>query len=199
MDDLLSKAEAEALFAPHVVPITDCLNTAWDAWTEVSRSTPGRRLGKSARARIVWDHATSRAVDVFGPDPSIGKMTIRGLPVFDFGRAMLRFKKLDRTLQTRGIETRQQQIFANQEQVEHLQMSLWRPVPMVIAGYILDRLEQSIERRLLVLLRRGQVVWAIDLPATASGMPAAIPSPTEPPAGRVPRSLRVVRREHEAE
>jgi hypothetical protein len=119
--------------------------------------------------------------------------------VFDFGRAMPRFKKLDRTLQTRGIETRQQQIFANQEQVEDLQMSLWRPVPMVIAGYILDRLEQSIERRLLVLLRRGQVVWAIDLPATASGMPAAIPSPTEPPAGRVPRWLRVVRREHEAE
>lgn len=199
MDDLITKGEGEAVFAPYSGHITDCLNTGWDAWSQVAGSTPGRRLGKSARARIVWDHATSRAVDVFGPDPSIGIATARGLPIFDFGRALLRFKKLDRDMQTRGIETRQQQIFANQEQVEHLQLSLWRPVPMVIAGYILDRLEQSIERRLLVLLRRGQVVWTIDLPASASGMPVAIPSPTEPPAGRVPRSLRVVRREREAE
>jgi hypothetical protein len=199
MDDLLTKAEGEALFAPYAGYITDCLNTGWAAWTEVAGSAPGRRLGKSARARIVWDHATSRAIDLFGPDPSIGKTTIRGLPIFDFDRALLRIKKLDRGLQTRGIETRQQQIFANQEQVGPLQLSLWRPVPMVVAGYILDRLEQSIERRLLVLLRRGVVVWAIDLPASASGVPAAIPSPTEPPARRVPRSLRVVRREHEAE
>jgi hypothetical protein len=199
MDDLLTKAEGEAIFAPYAGHITDCLNTGWDAWTEVAASTPGRRLGKSARARIIWDHATSRAIDLFGPDPSIGKATIRGLPIFDFGRALLRIKKLDRDLQTRGVETRQQQIFANQEHVGDLQLSLWRPVPMVVAGYVLDRLEQSIERRLLVLLQRREVVWAIDLPAYATGMPAAIPSPTEPPAGRVPRSLRVVRREHEVE
>ena len=196
-DELISEVEARTLFEPHFARIADCLDTGWEAWEKVAKTAEGRRLGKSARARIVWDHASGRAVDLFGPDPSVGMLSIRGLTVFDFGEALLRFKKLDRGLQTRGIETAQQQMFANQTQVAPVQMTLWRPSPMVVAGYVLDRLESAIERRLLVLLKRGRVIWKIDLPSSADRMPTPLPSPQGGPIAPTPRSLRTVRREDE--
>jgi hypothetical protein len=115
--------------------------------------------------------------------------------VFDFGDALMRFKKLDRGLQTRGIETAQQQIFANQSAFTPVQMTLWRPSPMIVAGYVLDPLESVIERRLLVLLKRGRVIWSIDLPSSAVGMPTPLPTPEVGPNATTPRSLRTVRRE----
>lgn len=188
-DELISEAEARALFAPYLPLLSDCLMSGWVAW-EAVRSTPqGRPLGKSARARIVWDHATRRAEDLFDSMSEVGKARVHGLLILDFSLALLRFKKLDNNLQTRGIPTRQQQLFADQAQTEMQQLSLWRPVPMIVAGYLLDRLETGIDRLVLVLLRHGQVLWQIDLPPSA-GMPVALPPAGDQPRPATPRSTR---------
>ena len=165
-DDLLSEAEARAIFEPHFSRLADCLLTGWDAWEAIRATPEGVRLGPSARARIIWDHATAHAENLFDDIPGVAPGRRHGLLILDFGRALLRFKKLDDHLQTRGIETEQQRLFANQDHLHpYHQLTLGWGAPMVVAGYVLDSLGSSIERLVLVLLRRQQVVWSVDIPA----------------------------------
>jgi hypothetical protein len=195
-DDLISEDEARGLFAPHFSLIVDCLLAGWTAWAAVRATPEGRRLGKSARARIVWDHATAKAEELFEDVRGIGRQRRHGLLILDFVQALMRFKKLDNSLRMRGIPTGQQQLFANQEQVAGggLQLSLWSPVPMVVAGYVLDRLETGIERLVLVLIRGSRVVWQIDLPQSDEA-PVALPIDSTGPTPATPRSTRPKRTE----
>lgn len=188
---MLSEAQARSVFEPYFDHFSDCLLTGWDAWDAIRRTPEGRHLGKSARARIIWDEATARAEAVFEPMREVGKTRLHGLLVLDFPFASVRFKKLDRSLQTRGIPTQQQQLFAEQAQLTELgqQLSLWRPVPMVVAGYVLDRLETAINRLVLVLSYRGLVLWDIELPPAAE-RPANLMPVGQPPTPAIPRSTR---------
>lgn len=188
-DDLISKEEAESLFSPYVVEIADCLLSGWEAWEAIRRTPEGRTLGKSARARIVWDHATARAEYLFDTMDHVGKGRRHGLLILDFTRALLRFKKLDSRLQTRGIPTGQQVLFANQHQMGAPdQLLLWPRAPMVVAGYVLDSTESSIKRLVLVLVRRGEVLWDIEVPSAR--VVEMVPMPIEEPAAATVRSTR---------
>lgn len=187
--DLISRGEAESLFTPYFPALADCLLTGWGAWETIRGTAEGRTLGKSARARIVWDHATARAEALFGPVDHIGKGRRHGLLVLDFTRALLRFKKLDNQLKTRGIPTGQQVLLANQGQtVVPEQLMFWPRGPMVVAGYVLNRVESGIERLVLVLARRGEVLWDIDIPAAR--VVEMVPVPIEEPAAATVRSTR---------
>jgi hypothetical protein len=100
--------------------------------------------------------------------PTVRSVWVRGFLVLDFdGEALLRFKKLDRWLQTRGIATHQQMLFAEQrlDEIEE-QLELWSvpPAPMFVAGYVLNRLESGFDRLVIVGATGREIHYTIDLP-----------------------------------
>jgi hypothetical protein len=178
-DGLLSEDEARALFGPYLRIISDCWLSGMDAWEIVKQTKPGATLSKTARARIIWEGAIARAEALFGDRPEVGKGQKHGLPVYDFIRALLRFKKMSAGYRTSGIATGQQQMFAAQDQVK--QLTIWPQAPMVVAGYVLNELETAFAELVLVLRRDGKRVWSIAIPhervLEAVPMPIAEPSP----------------------
>lgn len=186
--DLLTRSAAREVLAPYYSRLADCLLSGWAAWEAVQATDVGRRLGKTARARIVWDHATARAAALFEGDPNVTLGQRHGLLILDFGSVMVRFKKLDAQYRTRGIPTGQQQMFDAQDHIRPEQLTLWPTGPMVVAGYLLDELETAIERLVLVLSRRGIVIWTIDIP-TEGITPVRVP-PLTPPQPATVRSVR---------
>jgi hypothetical protein len=185
-DDFLSEEEAQALFAPYLRAVSDCWLSGWDAWEVVKRTRPGSSLSKTARARIIWEGAIARAEAIFGDRPEVGIGRKHGLPVFDFTRALMRFKKMDASYATSGIATGQQRMFAAQNQVK--QLTIWPQAPMVVAGYVLDDLEMGFDELVLVLHRDGKIVWRVNVPQER--MVEAIPTSTAEP---VPASVRSTR------
>ncbi len=190
MDGLLSQDQAQTLFQPYLGLLVDCLETGWAVWETIRSGPSGQKLGKRTRASVVWDRATARAEEVFEPIGDVSLRRHHGLLILDFDAAMVRFKKLDARLRTRGIPTAQQQLFAEQAQISNgEQLRLWPAAPMVIAGYVLDELESAVERMVLVLQRNSETIWEIDLPPTQR-QPIAVQPTGDLPKPAAPRSLR---------
>jgi hypothetical protein len=201
MSDPLSEQAGRSLFQPHYGRIAECLSMAWQSWEAIRKSKDGQDLGKRTRASAVWDKITRRAETVFGDLPGVTVRYRHSLVVLDFGQAMMRFNLLrlrrDGRLRRGGIATGQQRLFDGQGQLNgDEQLTLWPPVPMVIAGYILDELETSIQRMVLVLQLHGETIWEIEIPP-AGEVPAALPSAGDQPRPATPRSIRPIPMEGE--
>lgn len=156
-------------------------------------------MRRSGRARYVYEHAAWHAERVFRDVPNVRPVWVRGFLVLDFGgEALLRFKKLDRWLQTRGIATHQQVLFAEQrlDEIEE-QLELWSipPAPMFVAGYVLNPLESGFDRLVIVAATGREIHYTLDLPRGATiishpGREAAAATDERTDTQRPPRRVR---------
>ena len=135
-------------------------------------------MSETTRANIVHDGAVAHARSVF---PAVMCGMHRRLFVLDFeGHLLVRFKLLDGHLSPMGIPTGQAVLLGNQDQVFGEQATVWPKAPMLISGYTLDPLGTAIDRLVLMLLMRGEIVWQHDLFA-----PIAVLDTTAEEAGEV--------------
>lgn len=163
-DGLLTDTEAEEILSPRYAGFWQCFGSAWAAWRTIAGSDEGNDLGPSARARIVWEKANALGAHVFGTQSGVVQRTRRGLVFFDFSRVLVRFKKFGPGFVTRGIQTEQRRLLEDQAHLTAEQMELFPRAPMLVVGYVLNKLETDIDRLFVVLQRRGQTLWAIDIP-----------------------------------
>jgi hypothetical protein len=173
--------------------LRDVQRHGWRAWEAIRATREGAGLSASARARIVYDATVRRAVECF---PAETVEWRHGLLVLDLGDALGRFKKLSADLVPSGIATGQATLFAEQAHVAApMQLAIWPPKPMLIVGYVVDRLGTAIERQVLVLSQCGRVIWWHDLAGDDGVMGFPIPVGPLPVAGPRPaivRSSRIV-------
>ncbi len=148
---------------------------------------------------MVYDHATDRAEQLFASVPNVFTHRTYGLLIVDFGRVLIRFKKLDVDLRARGIPTGQQQMFAGQEHLLDApqQLQLFPPAPMLIVGYVLDPLETTIDRMVVVLSIIDHVLW--ELPVVAPTLVVSGIGTDGEDAAAVVRSRRGQEAEREAQ
>lgn len=200
---------AERIFIPHTDRIAGCLNAAWSAWEGLLQYPDfSRPIRRSGRARYIYEHAAWHAERTFRDTPGVRPVWVRGVLLLDFdGEALLRFKKLDRWLQTRGVATYQQVLFAEQrlDEIEE-QLELWSipPAPMFVAGYVLNPLETAFARLVIVHATGPEIHYTIELPVGGSiithletdweAATAAEPAREGPLTGRV-RSKKVNQQE----
>ena len=184
-NDLISREQAlQVIGDSRLALLTECHNVGWADWLTIRATRAGASLSKSARARIIYDGSVRHAMTVF-PAAICGRK--HGLLVLDFELALARFKLLQPDLTPRGIQTGQSVLFEQQGQVGEVeQTTVWPRQPMLIVGYILDRLGTEIVRQVLILRRRGEVIWDHDLRGIAdaeSGSTVTIlPGSPKPPA-----------------
>lgn len=165
----------------------------WRAWEAIRATREGADLTASARARIVYDATVRWAVECF---PVEAVEWRHGLLVLDLGEALGRFKKLSAGLVPSGIATGQATLLAEQAHVTapH-QLAIWPPKPMLIVGYVVDRLGTAIERQVLMLNQHGRAIWWHDLAGDDGimGFPVPVgPLPADGPRPAVVRSSRIV-------
>jgi hypothetical protein len=159
--DLISKERAlEAIGPDRLALLAECRQTGWTNWEAIRESPQGPSLSPRARASIVHDGTVAHALKVF---PAVMCGRRRGFLILDMIEALVRFKKLDEKLAPSGIPTGQYQFFEEQAQVTVEQTKLWPAAPMLIAGYVLDELGTAIERMVLIMRRRGVVIWDHEL------------------------------------
>lgn len=163
-DGLITDTEAHEILSPRYAGFWQCFGPAWEAWRKIAASDAGNDLGPSARARIVWEKANALGAQVFGTDSGVVRRSSRGLIFFDFSQVMVRFKKFGPAFATRGIQTEQRRLLEDQAHLDPQQMELFPKSPMLVVGYVLNKLETEIEKLFVVLQQRGQTLWSIEIP-----------------------------------
>ena len=163
-DGLITDTEAHEILSPRYAGLWQCFGSAWTAWRKISESEAGNDLGPSARARIVWEKANALGAQVFGTESGVVRRSRRGLIFFDFSRVLVRFKKFGPAFATRGILTEQRRLLEDQAHLQAEQMELFPKAPMLVVGYVLNKLETEIDRLFVVLQQRGQTLWFIEIP-----------------------------------
>lgn len=180
MDDspaLITLERAWEVIGPErLALLRSCHDVGWSYWQTILTTSQGADMSSTARAQIIHDEAVAQAKRVF---PESLWRDMQQLFAIDMGELMTRFKLLDDDLVPRFIPTGQAVLFEEQGQMNGAsQMSIWRAVPMLIAGYVLDDFGLSIKRHVLVLRCDGKVIWSRDLPESATGTG---PEPISPP------------------
>jgi hypothetical protein len=180
----LAREDAEALLEPYLLEVRECYNHAWEAWETLGDKLPEIRrvLSASARARFIYDVTTDRARRVFG-DPErqgVRVLVVRGLFVLDIGgMALVRFKKLRPNLTTCGIPTGQQQLFAHQQQLPGMPLHATK----LVAGYLLNAVEDEIDRVLVTCSVDTRLEWAFEIPRDGGAQIVQFePAPVTPPS-----------------
>ena len=164
---VMTEAQARSALKPHFDRLVECLLYGWSEWENLGRRNRAYRkdLSKSARARLVYDHVAARARANFAGVKGVHVSDRQGFITVTFGDAiLLRFKKLDRSLRHRGIPTIQQQLFAEQLPLPGLPV-----MTNLVAGYVLDPLEQAIDRLVVTCSGGDQLYWSFDLPTSGAG------------------------------
>jgi hypothetical protein len=193
LDGLITEQEARELLTPHFGALADCHTKAWSSWRAITTTQEGKDLGPSARARMVWDMANANFSTAIGARPGVFKRNRMGLIFWDFGRALVRFKKFRAGFETRGIETEQRRLLEDQDHTgDPEQLQLFPKAPMLIVGYVLNKLSTEIDKLYVVLQRYGRTLWSIEIPIEA--MPVQIPTVGTNP---VPPSVDSTRRSKE--
>ncbi len=161
-EPLITKEQAlDIIGSERLTLLRECHPKGFVGWEVVRALEQGTYMSETTRANIVHDGAVAHARSVF-PEVMCGMQ--RRLFVLDFeGRLLVRFKLLDGKLASKGIPTGQAVFLGNQDQIFGSQTTVWPKAPMIISGYTLDALGTAIQRLVLVLSVRGEVVWEHDL------------------------------------
>jgi hypothetical protein len=188
----LDRDDAEALLQPYLAEVRECYNHAWEAWETFGEKLPDlrRAISASARARFIYDVTTDHARRLFGdPDrKGVRVLMIRGLFVLDIqGMALVRFKKLRPNLTTCGIPTGQQQLFSHQGQLDGMPPDATK----LVAGYLLNAVEDEISRVLVTCSVDTRLEWAFDVPPDGGAQIVQFePAPVTPPSAIVRSTTR---------
>ena len=190
---LLSADEAQAILDPHIDDLRGCLSAGWRACQEFCEAIPVARVRTSNRTRagIVYDVAVAEARMRFLNKLGVHLMSRLGFLVVVFdGRLVLRFKKYRHGLRTGGIPTHQQLSFAWQDEMVGMPPAATK----VVAGYLLNRLEDGIARMAITCSVGPNLRWCFDIAdAAAAASPTPMPEPSHargpsPPVVRIART-----------
>lgn len=185
MKKLISKEEAADLLHSHLALLHDCVARAWKQWCGLRdrEVQAGIELGPIARARIVYELIVRCARVAFSDVPGVSVSQKRGFLVLVFGdRAVVRFKKLKKSLLPSSARTRQQELFAAQQELPGLPP----PATYLNAGYVLDETQLEITRIVLSCVEGGDLRWCLDLDLglVSAAVPLAPIAPLPPPIVR---------------
>ena len=181
---LLSADEAQTILDPHIDDLRACLRAGWDAWQALTEAMPvvGVHTSNRTRAGIVYDGIATEARKRFHNKPGVSLMTKLGFLVVVFdGRLVLRFKKYRPGLRTSNVLTYQQFSFAWQAEMDGTPPAATK----VVAGYLLNRLQDDIARMAITCSLGPELRWTIEIPDawTDAALPTpipAVPDPEEP-------------------
>ena len=194
---LLSADEAQAILDPHIDDLRACLSAGWRAWQALCEAIPVARVRTSNRTRagIVYDAAVAEARMRFLNKPGVHLMSRLGFLVVVFdGRLVLRFKKYRHGLRTGGIPTHQQLSFAWQAEMDGMPPAATK----VVAGYLLNRLQDGIARMAITCSVGPNLRWCFDIAdaAAAAASPTPMPAPSHA-GGPSPPVVRIARTEEQ--
>jgi len=184
--NLLTREEAERLFESYADDLIKSVHVGWEKWTEFEKEKPEFRLplDDRARANVVHCHIVHDAKARFAGVEGIEVFEDPGYPVFfKFeDRALLRFKKLSRRLETSNYPTQRQVRLQNQQ----LDLPGMPPALTHVAlGYCLDTAGESIEHIAMVCWRNGNLEWSLRLGQPMDNLLPNIVVPSTPPKKKV--------------
>jgi hypothetical protein len=157
---ILTLEEAEEILAPYRERLNRCIQHGWDVWqSEYSRK---HILHSRARAAIIFDEIVFCALEEF-PAISGEVKAVRTASTFMLyigDSITLRFKKIRKNGRCSNILTKQQILFRAQVQLNFPTML---DGTLVSAGYVLDDLQQEIQRKSIVCHLDNHVLWEMPL------------------------------------
>jgi hypothetical protein len=182
---LISKEEAAELLQSHVALLHDCVARAWKEWCGLRdrEAHAGIQLGPIARARIVYELIVRCARVAFSDVRGVSVSQKRGFLVLVFDdQAVVRFKKLKKSLLPSSARTRQQELFAAQQELPGFPP----PATYLNAGYVLDETQLEITRIVLSCVEGKELRWWLDLDVGLVGasVPLAAAAPLPAPIVR---------------
>lgn len=186
---VISKEEALAILRDHIDDIIVVLLAGWAEWKELQKDNPEKTATKGARTRATWvsDAMAAKARELFDPKPGVHVSKKHGFVTVTFdNKLVLRFKKFrGKTLRTSGIPTQQRMLFENQQL--HLDGMM---VTGVVAGYLLDELEQEQAKLAITCPLKGKNEWDIELEIPGGDVQYIAPpaAPKQPTPGVVVES-----------
>lgn len=180
--------DAEQLLEPFKPVLFGAFTGAFSDWSSLLQRAPEETAGltKFVRTRYLHDRVVNRLQreELRGSVPGLRVRQINGLQVAVLHDSlMLKFKKLDRNLRSRNIQTGQTVAFNNQ-------------VPLVTdggglltnatGGYVLDRGAAELSKLVVVCWDGPSRLWRVDLDAgKADGVMVELPAqPYTPPTRR---------------
>ena len=188
----MNKNDAVEEVQPYLHLFSQCIQHGWDTW-KTQYAHRHHVLDARARAAIVYDEITTEAKRVFGELHNVVlRIRYGSLMVYVGDNVVVRFKKLRRTGRANNIMTKNQ-------------MNLYRQIPIpgylpgthLNAGYVLDDLQQQIDRLLVTCQDGKRVMWTFDLDqASGRTTSAVVPMPT--PASPAPKRRVQPKRDKEA-
>lgn len=163
---MTSAEEAQAIFDrdQRAERVASCIQGGWRKWEELGRRVPDLQipLNASARAIIVHNHITDLARKEFADDyPSVQIADNRGFLTLTFeDKVVIRFKKFrNKNFVTSGIPTVQQQQYQLQFEFPDLPQAATK----LVAGYLLNRLQTSVETVAVTCSIGSDVRWILDI------------------------------------
>ena len=179
---LLSADEAQKILDPHIEDLRACIRVGWHDWETLTQAMPvvGVRTSNRTRAGIVYDAIATEARKRFRNKPGVDLLSELGflIVVFD-GQLALRFKKYRYGLRTSNIATHQQLSFAWQAEMDGLPPAATK----VVAGYLLNRLQDDIARMAITCSVGPDLRWTIDVADAPTAATRPIPITATSDAG----------------
>jgi hypothetical protein len=186
VDHIITEAEARKLLEPYRARLLSCILAGWERWQELLYTSPGHftTTRATSRANLVYDYIVEAAKREFlpggQPEPHVRVSEKHGFLTLTFhDQIVIRFKKFrGRGLWPSGIPTRQQQLFAFQLPMENMPAE----VTKAVAGYLLNSLQDEIERAAVTCSVGNEREWIIDLEPEAGPEPSTLPAPASTPS-----------------
>ena len=161
---------------PYLPLFAQCIDHGWNQW-KTEYASKHIVIDPRARAAIVYCEIKQKAEKVFDSMDDVVLRTRNGSLLLYIGDDILvRFKKLRKGGRASNIMTGQQRSLYGQ-----IPIPGFLPGNHFNAGYILDDLQQSIERKAIAYQHQNRVVWMLDLNkyGVAENV-TTIPATTEP-------------------
>ena len=175
---------------PYLSTFTSCIEHGWEQW-ETKYADRHHILDARARSAIVYSEIKEEALRVFDKVEGVVLRIKNGSVMLYIGDDILvRFKKLRKSGHASNIMTDQQRSLYGQQSIPG-----FLPGNHFNAGYVLNDLQQSIERCLLVYQEGGRIVWTIDI-SSATGASATVVPISTPAAPKPERRVRPRRGEN---
>lgn len=163
---------------PFADDIRACLAAGWAEWRECGEAVPHLRVhwNPRTRASIIHNGMMNEVFKRFHNRDGVRFVRGKGgLVMVCFGETVtLRFKKLDQSFKTRNIRTAQTIRFALQLQMDGL---MTPEVTNVVAGYLLNELQDEIKGLWIVCSYDSEVQWKHSLDDMLLPPPADLSNP----------------------
>lgn len=179
---LLLWEEAEECLQPFAELLAECIQHGWDQYKKFYEPKH-HILDARARAAIVFSEIVFRAQEKFTGIEGVEFERKNNSFLLYIGEdIILRFKKLRKNGVCSSIDTRQQMLFKAQMELPGMEAGT-----LLHAGYLLDVLQQDVQRKLVVCQFKNRVLWVIELPNAGGGTIEIMPAPSVPAAPKGPR------------